>query len=269
MKPGKLLALMSLAVCALPAAGAQSRIDCTVVADAASGKYLVHKGRCDRRVTPASTFKIAISLMGYDSGVLQDEHAPLLPFQQGYLDWLPAWRIPTDPSRWMQESVVWYSQQVAERVGQPRFAQYVRDFNYGNQDVFGKPAGLDGFPPSWINSTLAISPDEQVAFLRKIVMHELALRDDAYRMTARIIKFATTANGWDIYGKTGTGSPVLRKGGSDRAYAYGWFVGWATKGERTIVFARLVQDRKEQTVRAGLRVRDGFLRDLPAQLERL
>jgi bla regulator protein BlaR1 len=35
------------------------------------------------------------------------------------------------------------------------------------------------------------------------------------------------------------------------------------------VFARLVQDQKEETGAAGLRVRDAFLRDLPARLEAL
>lgn len=43
----------------------------------------------------------------------------------------------------------------------------------------------------------------------------------------------------------------------------------ATKGQRTIVFARLVQDQKEETGAAGLRVGEAFLRDLPAQLESL
>jgi beta-lactamase class D len=57
---------------------------CTAVADTATGRILTQEGRCDQRVTPASTFKIAISLMGYDSGFLIDEHSPALPFRQGY-----------------------------------------------------------------------------------------------------------------------------------------------------------------------------------------
>lgn len=59
---------------------------CAVIADAASGKQLLKRGDCSRRVTPASTFKIAISLMGYDSGFLKDEHRPVLPYRAGYVD---------------------------------------------------------------------------------------------------------------------------------------------------------------------------------------
>lgn len=54
---------------------------CTAVADARTGEVLVQRGDCAQRVTPASTFKIAISLMGYDAGFLKDEHQPTLPFR--------------------------------------------------------------------------------------------------------------------------------------------------------------------------------------------
>ena len=61
---------------------------------AATGKILKQEGTCDKRVTAASTFKIAISLMGYDAGFQVDEHTPALPFRDGYLDWNPSWRAP-------------------------------------------------------------------------------------------------------------------------------------------------------------------------------
>lgn len=66
---------------------ADAGILCTVVTDTSSEQRLRQDGMCDRPVTPASTFKIAISLMGYDSGFLIDEHSPALPFQDGYPDW--------------------------------------------------------------------------------------------------------------------------------------------------------------------------------------
>ncbi len=70
----------------LTTAAAQARPLCTVVADAATGRVLVQQGDCATRVTPASTFKVAISLMGFDAGVLKDEHTPTLDFHAGYPD---------------------------------------------------------------------------------------------------------------------------------------------------------------------------------------
>ena len=66
------------------ASSAYAKPLCTVVADAVTGKVVQQVGACDQRVTPASTFKIALSLMGYDSGYLTNEHLPSLP--DGSLD---------------------------------------------------------------------------------------------------------------------------------------------------------------------------------------
>lgn len=42
-------------------------------------------GRCDNRHTAASTFKVALALIGYDAGVLVDAHTPLWTWQPGML----------------------------------------------------------------------------------------------------------------------------------------------------------------------------------------
>jgi beta-lactamase class D len=40
---------------------------------------------------------------------------------------------------------------------------------------------------------------------------------------------------------------------------WGWYVGWASKGEVTLVFARLAQDDKHEKRSAGLRAREALL----------
>jgi beta-lactamase class D len=40
-------------------------------------------------------------------------------------------------------------------------------------------------------------------------------------------------------------------------------VGWAIRGDRTLLFARLIQDEEKESVNAGLRARDAFMRELP------
>jgi beta-lactamase class D len=77
------------------------------------------------------------------------------------------------------------------------------------------------------------------------------------------------SNGWRIHGKTGTGAPMGADGKSDWAHAYGWFVGWAEKGRRSVVFVHQIQDDGEQEERAGLRARDEFMRALPGILEKV
>lgn len=244
-------------------------IACLEMADAASGSRLLRQGQCDLRVTPASTFNIAVSLMGYDSGILRDAHAPALPFRPGYADWNPAWRATTDPAGWLRHSVLWYAQQVTSRLGAARFQGYVRAFGYGNQDVSGDAGQDNGLTLSWLSSSLTISAAEQVDFLRKVVNRELPLSDRAYDMTQRIMASETLDNGWVVHGKTGTAAALLPDGGDDARHQYGWFVGWASKGARTIVFARMVLDQRRETGAAGVRVKAAFLRELPARLAAL
>lgn len=257
-----LMALALLAGFALPGAG-QAAISCTLLVDAETGKALVREGQCEQRVTPASTFKVAISLMGYDSGILVDAATPQLPFREGYVDWLPEWRTATNPAGWMKHSVVWYSQQVTTRLGAERFQSYLDRFDYGNRDASGNPGKNDGLTQAWLGSSLKISADEQAVFLRKLVNRTLPVSGKAIDMTASLMRHRILRNGWDLYAKTGTGS-------EPGSLPHGWLVGWTSDGKRTIVFARLVQDaQREADGRAGLRVRDAFIKELPRLLEKL
>jgi beta-lactamase class D/beta-lactamase class D OXA-42 len=184
-----------------------------------------------------------------------------LPFHEGYAAWNPAWKTATDPAAWIRNSVVWFSQRFTEWLGEARLQHYVEQFHYGNEDISG------GITAAWLSSSLQISPIEQVAFLEKVAGRRLPVSAHAYEMTNRITTVAALANGWDVHGKTGTGSPRKANGSPDEAHSYGWFAGWAfQEAGRTIVFARLIQDDQQEAVSAGLRAREAFLRELPSLL---
>jgi beta-lactamase class D len=243
---------------------------CTVFIDGDSGAILSKNGEhCEERVTPASTFKIAISLMGYDNGFLIDEHKPTLPFRKGYPDWDESWRMPVDPSAWISKSVVWYSQQVTQHMGLPSAQRYVSAFQYGNEDLSGEPGKHNGLTHAWLGTSLQISPLEQAAFLRKLVNRKLPVKAHAFDMTDKITAITTLPNGWEVHGKPGSEAPLGADGNKDWNHAYGWFIGWANKGQRNIIFAHLIQDEKEEAGRAGMRARAAFMQTLSAKLDAL
>ena len=66
-----------------------------------------------------------------------------------------------------QNSVVWYYQELALKVGNKRMQDYLDKVNYGNVNMSG---GLTKF---WLASTLKISPLEQVLVLRRFYSYEL------------------------------------------------------------------------------------------------
>jgi beta-lactamase class D len=257
------LATLSTLVLAVPVA-AEARTICTLVADAADGKVITEDGDCRTRVTPASTFKIPLALMGFDSGFLQDAHAPVLPFKPGYPDFGGAnWTQPTEPTRWMKYSVVWYSQQITKALGAERLGRYAESFGYGNADFSGDPGKNNGLERAWIISSLKVSPREQVAFLARLVNRTLPVTPETIEKVDAIVEHRPIGEGWEAHGKTGMAYPRKPDGTFDESRAYGWFVGWAVKDDRTLVFARLIQDDQKEEGTAGNRARDAFLGELP------
>lgn len=244
---------------------ASAKTICTIMADASSGEVLLSQGDCRTRVTPASTFKIPLSLMGFDAGYLASANAPVLPFKTGYPDWGGSnWTRPTDPQRWMKYSVVWYSQQITALLGADRLQHYTRQvLDYGNGDVSGDPGRNNGLERSWISSSLKIAPLEQIAFLRKLVNRELPVAREAIERTMAIVEATEVGDGWTIFGKTGAAYPRKANGSFDRSRGWGWFVGWARKGDRTVIFARLNQDERREKGSAGVRNKKAFLQQWP------
>jgi beta-lactamase class D len=268
-RPSVCLAAVLALTGALQCPATQAGATCTAMADAQTGRVLKREGACEQRVTPASTFKIALSLMGYDSGFLSDEHLPALPFHEGYVDYIPSWKATTDPTTWISNSVVWYSQQLTEWLGEERFRHYVEAFHYGNADVSGDPVRHDGLTHAWLSSSLRISPLEQLQFLHTIITRQLPVSARAYDMTSRITAVGTLANGWEVHGKSGNGARVNADGTVDHTRQIGWFVGWASKGARVVAFARCIQDDGPQPEPVARRAREGMLRDLPGMLDSL
>lgn len=236
---------------------------CTAIEDVATGAILSAEGDCVRRVTPASTFKIAISLMGYDAGVLKDAHHPALPYKESYKAWRPEWKTTTDPTSWIAKSVVWYSQQTTTALGEARFGRYVRDFQYGDQDVSG------GLTRAWLSSSLHISPMEQLDFLKRMLRGRLPVSRRAVEITARLTALPEPVDGWTVHGKTGSGAPQTADGAHDSTREFGWFVGWATKGGRKVVFARLIQADGPGAEPMGMRARREMLAALPDLLRKV
>lgn len=255
--------VLAVAMVALPFPASAATL-CTLVADLAGGRILIEEGNCGMRATPASTFKIPLAVMGFDSGFLAKAHAPNLPFKSGYPDWAgEAWRQPTDPTRWMKYSVVWYSQRITEHLGTERFGRYVAALGYGNADISGDPGKQNALERSWISSSLKISPREQVDFLARLLTRELPVSKAAIERTIEIVEGRPMPDGWQVSGKTGGAYPRNADGSFNRARGWGWYVGWARKDAITVVFARLTQDERRQQGSPGLRARDAFLADWP------
>lgn len=257
-----LVLALFLVMPALDAPGAGKVVECTVILDQATGEPIVRSGTCDERFTPMSTFKVPLALMGYDAGVLADQRTPRWDYDPRF-DAPRRARKAVDPTIWLADSIVWYSRELTRRLGAKAFGDYVRTLDYGNADSSGTPGKGDGLTQSWLSSSLRISPDEQAAFMRRIVARDLPASRRAVDLTVGIVP-AFETGGWNVQGKTGSGSLRLKNGKLDPARPIGWFVGWAEKGGRKIAFARLRIGGQKPSEPPGLALRAIFLKELPA-----
>jgi beta-lactamase class D len=236
---------------------------CTLLADGETGAVFFRDGPCEQRVSPASSFKIPLALMGFDAAILQDQHEPVWPYLPEYEALLASHKTNVDPTTWLWDSVVWYSQQLTSQLGKTNFARYVEIFNYGNKDVSGDPGLDNGLTHAWLSSSLSISAEEQIAFLYKMRKRQFSLSTKAYDLTFSIVPIYPMAEGWTAHGKSGSGWQRGRDGAIDMNRKLGWFIGWAVKGYRTVLFARLILDETTIDTYGGTRAREGLLQDLP------
>jgi beta-lactamase class D len=234
-----------------------------------NGKVLKSEGQCDKRYAPMSTFKIALALMGFDSGILIDDMHPVWPFKKGYVDFRDAWMQDQTPKSWIKESCVWYSQVLTKSLGMKKLQEYVTKFDYGNKDLSGDKGQNNGLTQAWLSSSLQISSVEQMNFLEKLLLNKLPVSPYAQAMTKNILFVEDLQNGWKFYGKTGTGSLINADGTKNPDLYHGWFIGWIEKGERRIIFSNHMNDDKKEDMLASLRAKADAKERLTKMIEQI
>ena len=135
-----------------------------VMYDPAGDKYIVYnEPQSKKRLSPCSTFKIYNSLIGLETGVLDEGRCNTLFKWNGTQYSFPYWNHDHTLASATRESVVWYFQELAARIGPERMQEYIDKIGYGNKDISG---GLTTF---WLGSSLQISALEQVDLLTSYI----------------------------------------------------------------------------------------------------
>ena len=171
--------------------------------------------RAARRYSPASTFKIPHSLFALDAGLLADEFQVLR--WDGKRRAIEAWNQDQDLRSAMRNSTVWVYERFARQLGQRREREYLQKLAYGNAD----PGGTE---PFWVEGRLAISAQEQVAFLRRLHRNELPFRRDHQRLVKDVM-INEAGPDWILRAKTGWTGRI------------GWWVGWVERTDGPVLFA--------------------------------
>ena len=213
-------------------------------------EIVYQKGDVYQRKSPCSTFKIALSLMGFDLGILQDEFTPTWAYnEEKYNISNDLWKSIHYPQNWIQHSCIWYSKELVSRLGLENFKNYISLLHYGNEDISGDLGLSDGHLNCWLSSSLKISPLEQVAFLQKLLKQDFPISSYAQEITKKLLFVEELSNGYKLFGKRGAGF-------QNNGFQMGWFIGWITKLDKTFIFVIFIQDEKSESFPAGLRAQE-------------
>ena len=227
--------------------------ECFIAKDIATNKILIQDGdKCETKQSPASSFKIAISLIGFNEKILIDENNPSMEYKTEYrkdlnFDPFDTWLEKQTPQSWIKNSCVWYSQVIMKQLGMEKFKNYIKKFNYGNIDLSGDYKKNNGLTHAWLSSSLQISPIEQLVFLEKFLLKKNdVISDEARQYTKNIIyKDSINLNDWKVFGKTGSGNLLNSKHQRDAKLPFGWFIGFVEKDNKQIAFVSYIEQKNE------------------------
>ncbi|MCI8992432.1 MAG: BlaR1 family beta-lactam sensor/signal transducer [Eubacterium sp.] len=218
-----------------------------VLYDASENSWLIYnKEYASERIPPASTFKIYSALFSLESGIITPEHS-LLRWDGSTYEY-GAWNKDQTLQSAMQNSVNWYFQALDRQSDLSSIRDYVQKIGYGNRLVEGDTSSY------WLNSSLKISPLEQVDLLKKLYNNRFGFTPENTDAVKDSIRLYCTGQG-TLSGKTGT--EIIE----DHAVS-GWFIGYIEKNNQTCFFATNIQKEDFASGAAATELTFSVLSDL-------
>jgi beta-lactamase class D len=198
-----------------------------VIESATTGQRYVHNEvRAKQPFTAASTFKVLNTLIALEEGAIT--RADEVIAWDGTHYEIEDWNRDQTLKSAFRVSCVWCYQWLAQRVGAAVYPRHIRQAHYGQ---LREPFNGTEF---WLDGSLSISAEQQVAFLRRIVERSLPYRASSYDILKTIMLVDSTP-AYRLYAKTGWATRSTP--------GIGWYVGYVELDENTWLFALNIDTR--------------------------
>ena len=218
-----------------------------VLYDLGNDAWSIHdKEHATLRVAPNSAYKIYDALFGLEEGVITPENSFIAWNGESYP--FEAWNADQTLQSAMNSSVNWYFQTVDEQLGSSSVYNYIQEIGYGNENTNGD------FSTYWMESSLKISPIEQVELLTKLHNNSFEFSPENINAVKDAILLSSSDAG-TLYGKTGTG----RVDGQD---VNGWFIGYIETADNTYFFATTIGANSDATGGKATEITMSILSDM-------
>lgn len=187
--------------------------------------FIYNKDKSVSRVSPDSTYKLYSALIALETGILQDGKE--MRMWDGTPYPYKTWNHDQDLSSAMKNSVSWYFQDIDKGVGLDRLKRFFAEIGYGNHNLSG---GISNY---WLESSLQISPAEQVQLMRNLYCNDYEFEQKNIDRLKDVIRLSEK-DGAILSGKTGTGTVNGKN-------TNGWFIGYVERNRNVHIFAANIQ----------------------------
>ena len=196
--------------------------------------------------SPCSTYKIISSLVALENGIIDPNNSTRT--WSGEIFWNEDWNKDIDFSDAFHASCVWYFREVIDEIGKDTIREELDRLQYGNCNISdweghlnsnnNNPA-LTGF---WIESSLLISPKEQVEVMERIFGEHTDYSENSLNQLKQVMLLSDQSEAdISIYGKTGMGMV-------NGVVVDSWFTGFVDTVEKRIYFCVYLGETEDKNV---------------------
>jgi beta-lactamase class D len=185
----------------------------------------------DSAYLPASTFKIVNSLVGIETGRINN--ANMVIKWDGITRFYPlgdtavGWNKDLTMKEAFKASSVPYFQEVARRIGKDTMQHWLDTLGYGQR--YGKFKISGNIDTFWLDNSLKVTADEELGLVKKLYFEQLPFLKSTQKTVRALMLQEDNAN-YKLSYKTGWG---FRENGNP----VGWMVGWIEENRHPYFFA--------------------------------
>lgn len=206
---------------------------------------IYNRNQATLRTAPDSTYKIYNALFGLEENIITPKNSFLTWNGKNYP--FEAWNQDQTLQSAMNASVNWYFESIDEQLGIASINKYIKKIEYGNRNI------NSDFSTYWLESSLKISPIEQVELLVKLQNNSFHFAPENINTIKDSICLSTSNIG-TLYGKTGTGCVNGKN-------INGWFLGFIEAIDKTYFFATNIKSDNDATGSNATKITMSILSD--------
>ncbi|HWI89684.1 MAG TPA: class D beta-lactamase [Flavisolibacter sp.] len=223
---------------------------CFALFNNGNGKFTIYNldRYKDSAFLPASTFKIVNSLIGLQTGIINNTQMVIK--WDGIERSVPDWNRDLTMHDAFKVSAVPYYQEVARRIGKDTMQFWLDSLHYGTTKIKSR---IDTF---WLDNSLKITPDEELGLVKKLYFKQLPFFGNYQDTVKKLMLFEDTP-AYQLSYKTGWGQ-------KENGNQLGWIVGWIEENNHPYFFVLNIESPEKNFDMPTVRMK--ILKDILSHL---